>query len=41
MQAIITDNLSKQYIGNKNAVDHISLTLDQGEVFGFLGPKEA
>ena len=41
MQAIITDNLSKQYTGNKNAVDHISLTLDQGEVFGFLGPNGA
>jgi ABC-2 type transport system ATP-binding protein len=41
MKAVITDNLSKIYTGDKKAVDGINLTLEQGEVFGFLGPNGA
>ena len=39
MKAVITDNLSKTYAGGKKAVNNICITLEQGEVFGFLGPN--
>jgi ABC-2 type transport system ATP-binding protein len=38
--AIRVDNLTKYY-GDLLAVDHISFTVHQGEVFGFLGPNGA
>lgn len=41
MQAMILQDLCKTYPGGKQAVDHISLSLEQGEVFGFLGPNGA
>jgi len=41
MNAIITENLSKTYEGGKEAVKNLSITLAQGEVFGFLGPNGA
>ncbi|MCL2321527.1 MAG: ABC transporter ATP-binding protein [Oscillospiraceae bacterium] len=41
MKAVIADNLTKIYPNGKKAVDDISLTLEQGEVFGFLGPNGA
>ena len=41
MKAVITDNLSKTYPGGKKAVDNISFSLNQGEVFGFLGSNGA
>lgn len=41
MDAVILKNLSKTYPGGKQAVKNISLTLSQGEVFGFLGPNGA
>ena len=41
MKAIVTENLSKTYEGGKEAVKNLSLTLEQGEVFGFLGPNGA
>ena len=33
-------NLVKQY-GDKLAVDHISFTVQDGEILGFLGPNGA
>ena len=33
-------NLVKRY-GNHNAVDHLSFTVEDGQVFGFLGPNGA
>ena len=39
MKAVTTDNLSKTYTGDKLAVDNICISLEQGEVFGFLGPN--
>jgi len=41
MNAIITTNLSKTYEGGKEAVKNLTITLQQGEVFGFLGPNGA
>ncbi len=35
-EAIITENLSKNY-KDVNAVDNISLTVNKGEIYGFLG----
>ena len=37
---IIVDNLTKQY-GDFTAVDNISFTVRQGEIFGILGPNGA
>lgn len=37
---IEVDNLVKRY-GNHIAVDHLSFTVEQGEVIGFLGPNGA
>jgi ABC-2 type transport system ATP-binding protein len=37
---IHTDGLTKQY-GALTAVDHLSLDVEEGEVFGFLGPNGA
>lgn len=40
MPTIITaDNLSKTYPGGTRAVDHISFSLNRGDIFGFLGPN--
>ncbi len=41
MQAVELQNLSKIYPGGKQAVKQITLSLNQGEVFGFLGPNGA
>lgn len=41
MDAVALQNLSKTYSGGKQAVKQISVSLDQGEVFGFLGPNGA
>ena len=38
--AVDVRNLTKHY-GDINAVDHISFTVNQGEIFGFLGPNGA
>lgn len=40
MLTIETHNLRKQF-GDKVAVEDLSLTVEQGEVFGFLGPNGA
>jgi len=40
MKAITTKNLSKKF-GDLTAVDHISFSVDSGEIFGFLGPNGA
>lgn len=41
MKAVLTESLSKQYDQGKMAVSSVSLSLNQGEVFGFLGPNGA
>ena len=38
--AIITEDLTKKF-GNFTAVDHLSLQIKKGEIFGFLGPNGA
>src|SRR5215467_5859163 len=37
-QAIVLDNLSKKY-GQQLVVDRLSFSVQQGEIFGFLGPN--
>src|SRR5690606_32118931 len=37
---VVTDGLTKRY-GERAAVDAVSLTVRQGEVYGFLGPNGA
>lgn len=34
------DGLSKKF-GNKTVLDHISLEIKEGEIFGLLGPNGA
>ena len=41
MDAIVLQGLSKTYMNGKRAVNRISFSLKQGEVFGFLGPNGA
>lgn len=41
MKAVQAENLSKRFTADKIAVNHISFSLEQGEVFGFLGPNGA
>ncbi len=41
MNTITIDHLSKTYPGGKEALRHLSLSLNEGEVFGFLGPNGA
>ena len=41
MKTVTLQDLSKTYSGGKEAVKGISLSLEQGEVFGFLGPNGA
>jgi ABC-2 type transport system ATP-binding protein len=38
---IEAENLTKVYKGKVKAVDHISFSVDEGEIFGFLGPNGA
>jgi ABC-2 type transport system ATP-binding protein len=38
--AVVIDNLTKQF-GDFTAVDHVSLTVATGEIFGFLGANGA
>ena len=40
MSAIEVENLTRDYNGLR-AVDHISFTVEPGEIFGFLGPNGA
>lgn len=41
MEAVVLQDLSKIYPGGKKAVNRLCLSLEQGEVFGFLGPNGA
>ena len=41
METICLQNLSKTFPNGKKAVKNISLSLNEGEVFGFLGPNGA
>ena len=41
MEAVITNRLSKTYIGGNKAVSEVSFCLEQGQIFGFLGPNGA
>jgi ABC-2 type transport system ATP-binding protein len=38
---IEAENITKVYKGKVKAVDHISFSVDEGEIFGFLGPNGA
>ncbi len=38
---IEAEGLTKVYNGKVRAVDHISFSIDEGEIFGFLGPNGA
>ncbi|MGE4584055.1 MAG: ABC transporter ATP-binding protein [Sphaerochaeta sp.] len=39
---LICNNLSKRYANqNRNAVDHLGLSIPSGQIFGFLGPNGA
>src|SRR5580658_4137595 len=38
---IDVQNLTKVYNGKVKAVDHVSFSIEEGEVFGFLGPNGA
>lgn len=38
---IEAEDLTKIYAGNLTAVDHVSFSVDEGELFGFLGPNGA
>lgn len=40
MSVIVTENLTKKF-GEFTAVDHISFTVEKGEIFGFLGANGA
>jgi ABC-2 type transport system ATP-binding protein len=40
MNAIVVEDLTKRF-GNFTAVDHVNFTVEQGELFGFLGPNGA
>jgi ABC-2 type transport system ATP-binding protein len=40
MHVIEADNLTKHF-GNLVAVDHVSFSVEEGEIFGFLGPNGA
>jgi len=39
MSVVKLENLSKRYDSGKLAVNNVSVSIDQGEVFGFLGPN--
>jgi len=39
MKAITVESLSKTFSGGTVAVDGIRFSLNQGEIFGFLGPN--
>lgn len=39
MEAVTIQKLSKTYPGGKEALKQLSLSLNTGEVFGFLGPN--
>jgi ABC-2 type transport system ATP-binding protein len=41
LPAIKVEDLTKTFNGNFNAVDHISFTVEEGELFGLLGPNGA
>jgi ABC-2 type transport system ATP-binding protein len=40
MEAVYAENLTKRF-GGFTAVDHVSFSVEKGEVFGFLGPNGA
>ena len=40
MPAIQTDSLTKSY-GDKRAIDDVTVSVEEGEIFGFLGPNGA
>ena len=41
MKSIVTNSITKIYPGGNRAVSGLSLSLNQGEVYGFLGPNGA
>ncbi|MBS4023246.1 MAG: ABC transporter ATP-binding protein [Dethiobacter sp.] len=40
MKALVTSNLTKFY-GQTRGIEEVTLTVDQGEIFGFIGPNGA
>ena len=38
---LVVDGLTKVFNKNLVAVDHVSFTVKEGEIFGFLGPNGA
>ncbi len=40
MEAVYAENLTKRF-GGFTAVDHVSFSVEKGEIFGFLGPNGA
>ncbi|MFZ4589598.1 MAG: ABC transporter ATP-binding protein [Ignavibacteria bacterium] len=40
MNSVIIENISKSY-GDVIAIDNVSLTIEKGEIFGFIGPDGA
>lgn len=41
MQAITIQSVSKKFPTGKLAVDHVTINIEEGEIFGFLGPNGA
>lgn len=41
MEAVVVKDLSKVYDKDKNAVDAVSFSVNQGEIFGLIGPDGA
>lgn len=41
MRAVVVERLSKSYVLGKRALDGVSFSIGEGEVFGFLGPNGA
>ncbi|MEM3952225.1 MAG: ATP-binding cassette domain-containing protein, partial [Nitrososphaerota archaeon] len=41
VDVIVVENLTKIFNKNIVAVDHVSFTVREGEIFGFLGPNGA
>ena len=41
MAAIATDRLTKRFSSSTTAVDHVNITVEEGEVYGLLGRNGA
>lgn len=41
MKAVLLENVSKVFPDKNKAIDNITISIEPGEVFGFLGPNGA